>query len=212
MNKGDYLSELHKYLKDMPVEERDNAMRFYMEYFDDAGAENEEGVMQQLGTPKQLAEQIMGDAGEPTKLDEVIEQVREKKKRMSGWNWALVILASPLLIALAGVAFGLLAAVAGVMFAFLVVVLSVVIVPALICVALIPAGIWMAFMGSTLLFSQFATALVFMGMGAAFAALGALFIGPSIGLLRNASRWVFKVSGYMVQKLRLRRPKGGKIA
>ena len=45
MTKIEYLAELDSYLMSLPNEERENAVKFYDEYFDDAGSENEQSVI-----------------------------------------------------------------------------------------------------------------------------------------------------------------------
>ena len=61
MNKEQYLQELRKSLKVLPQEDRDEAIEFYEEYFDEAGIENEEKVIEELGEPKQLGKKILID-------------------------------------------------------------------------------------------------------------------------------------------------------
>ena len=61
MNKEQYLQELRKSLKVLPQEDRDEAIEFYEEYFDDAGIENEGKVIEELGDPKQLGKKILID-------------------------------------------------------------------------------------------------------------------------------------------------------
>ena len=41
MNRADYMAALRRALSVLPEEERANALRYYEEYFDDAGPENE---------------------------------------------------------------------------------------------------------------------------------------------------------------------------
>lgn len=61
MNKHEYLAELNKELKKLPDEERQNAIQYYMEYFDDAGPENEQRVIMELGHPKDVANTLLSD-------------------------------------------------------------------------------------------------------------------------------------------------------
>lgn len=72
MNRADFIKNLAELLADMPPAEREEAIQYYNDYFDDAGVENEQGVIASLGTPEQLAETIKaglfdgGNAGEFT--------------------------------------------------------------------------------------------------------------------------------------------------
>lgn len=59
MNKQEYLSELESHLASISEEERVNALRFYEEYFEDAGPENEQQVISELGKPFALAKSII---------------------------------------------------------------------------------------------------------------------------------------------------------
>lgn len=59
MTKEEYLSQLKKYLKRLPKEDYNNAMDYFTEYFEDAGPEGEAALMQELGTPKEAAYDIL---------------------------------------------------------------------------------------------------------------------------------------------------------
>lgn len=59
MNKQEYLSELESHLASLSEEERTNALQFYDEYFEDAGPENEQQVISELGKPFALAKSII---------------------------------------------------------------------------------------------------------------------------------------------------------
>lgn len=59
MTKKEYLSELESHLVSISEEERINAIQFYEEYFEDAGPENEQQVMSELGKPFALAKSII---------------------------------------------------------------------------------------------------------------------------------------------------------
>lgn len=59
MTRQEYLSELSSNLMSLSEEEREDAVRFYEEYFEDAGPENEAAVMAELGKPYTLAKSII---------------------------------------------------------------------------------------------------------------------------------------------------------
>ncbi len=56
MNKQEFLKALADELCDFSAEERTQALQFYTEYFEEAGAENEDAVLQELGSPKKVAQ------------------------------------------------------------------------------------------------------------------------------------------------------------
>lgn len=58
MNRADFMKNLAELLADMTPAEREEAIQYYNDYFDDAGEENEQSVIASLGTPEQLAETI----------------------------------------------------------------------------------------------------------------------------------------------------------
>ena len=58
MNKKLFLDELHRLLSDLPPEERNQAIKYYEDYFEDAGPENEQAILKELGSPQELANQI----------------------------------------------------------------------------------------------------------------------------------------------------------
>ena len=61
MNKQEYLNRLEKLLSDISEEERFDALTFYQNYFEDAGPENEERVIKELGSPEKVASSIKRD-------------------------------------------------------------------------------------------------------------------------------------------------------
>ena len=61
MNRIEFMTQLAALLQDVPVEERREAMQYYNDYFDDAGAEKEQEVIAELESPKKVAENIKAD-------------------------------------------------------------------------------------------------------------------------------------------------------
>lgn len=61
MNAYEYLQALRAALAVLPDDEIDSAMRYYEDYFLDAGDENAAQVIEQLGPPEQVAEAILRD-------------------------------------------------------------------------------------------------------------------------------------------------------
>ena len=58
MNRAEFMRRLTELLGDVPPMEREEAIQYYNDYFDDAGVENESGVIASLGTPEELARTI----------------------------------------------------------------------------------------------------------------------------------------------------------
>lgn len=59
MTKNEYLARLKSCLECIDASEREAAVQFYTEYFEDAGEENAEKVMAELGSPEKLARDII---------------------------------------------------------------------------------------------------------------------------------------------------------
>lgn len=163
MNKNEFLAQLRKKLNRLPEQEIETAIRYYEEYFSDAGVENEQKVIQELGSPSAVASKIIG---------EYIVSDKSKSRWMK-WIWIVIlaIFASPIALPFA--------------FAFVMVLLSVIIsVLAVffsigICgVGLAVGGLAAVFISVPLFFSDFATAVFFLGSGMLVASSGtAIVIG-----------------------------------
>lgn len=63
MNRSEFVAKLQEELQSIPSEERDSALKYYREYFDDAGAENEQQVIAELESPEIIAQGIRKDLG-----------------------------------------------------------------------------------------------------------------------------------------------------
>lgn len=61
MNKSEFLRELTAALAGLPVEERQAALKYYEEYFEEAGTEHEPEILAELGSPEQVAKSILRD-------------------------------------------------------------------------------------------------------------------------------------------------------
>ena len=125
MNRVDFMRQLESLLQNISPGEREEALQYYNEYFDDAGAENEQAVIEALGNPAKVAENIKrdingrGDAGCQKPQNRAVVQYQQtatgtwqEPKKESIPTWALVliiigaILLSPAALGLAGGALG----------------------------------------------------------------------------------------------------------
>lgn len=71
MNRKEYMERLEQLLLLLPYEEREEALQYYSDYFDDAGIENEDRVILELGSPEEVAAKIrVGYAGEYAEYSE----------------------------------------------------------------------------------------------------------------------------------------------
>lgn len=63
MNRIEYMTHLAELLQDVPEEERVAAMQYYNDYFNDAGKENEQNVIEELGSPEKVAAEMKAGLG-----------------------------------------------------------------------------------------------------------------------------------------------------
>ena len=63
MKKYAYLNRLEELLADLPLNERQDALNYYEEYFEAAGAEHEEETAERLGSPEEVADKILHEGG-----------------------------------------------------------------------------------------------------------------------------------------------------
>lgn len=58
MNRTEFMKRLRELLSDISESEREEALNYYEDYFDDAGIENEQEVIDSLGSPEKVARTI----------------------------------------------------------------------------------------------------------------------------------------------------------
>lgn len=75
MSRKEFMEELESMLENIQDSEREEALQYYNDYFDEAGPENEEQVIKELGTPAKVAAIIK------TSLQENINESGEFSER-----------------------------------------------------------------------------------------------------------------------------------
>lgn len=61
MSRKEFMEELQVLLGELPVEEREEAIRYYESYFEEAGTDQEQAVLNELGSAGRIAAQILRD-------------------------------------------------------------------------------------------------------------------------------------------------------
>ena len=61
MSKKEFMEELEVLLQELPKDEREEAIRYYDSYFEEAGPEQEQVVLEELGSAGRIAAQILRD-------------------------------------------------------------------------------------------------------------------------------------------------------
>ncbi len=165
MNKNEYIAELRERLKKLPQAEAENAISYYEEYFYEAGAQNEQRVIQELGHPSYVAAKIIGDY---VSKDTAYDGSKPKK----GFSKIGLLIAG---IFAAPIALPLAIAAASVVFALFITLFVLFVTFGALAIGFIVGGIVMVGVSFTIIFTEFATALFFIGTGLLLFSLGFLF-------------------------------------
>lgn len=59
MTRTEYLNQLEKYLRKLPKADFESAMQHFTEYFEEAGEAHEQSVINELGSPKEAAADLL---------------------------------------------------------------------------------------------------------------------------------------------------------
>lgn len=217
MNRNEFMAKLEAQLAGIPKEEREEALQYYRDYFEDAGAEHEMDVIRELGSPEQVAETIKADlkcdrhtdqrtdSGLYTERGYTGSYTREQKMEQAkprtsmGLKILLIVLivlvGAPVIIP---VTFGLVLAVLGIVFAAFAFFAGLVIGAA----AVMFAGAVIVIVGIPLLITALPAGLLAIGSGLVTFALGmaatvatiklCMVMYPAIiRILVNICRWPF---------------------
>lgn len=215
MTRTEFMKQLQVLLSDISENEREEALQYYHDYFDDAGPEEEARILRELGSPEQVARKIKAglsdDASEfseqgyrdtrftengtapaasPSTASESAEKTAPKKERNLWKILAIVLLCIILGPFVIPVGFGLLA----VLFCLLLAVVLTVAAVLVSGIVIFIAGIFVIGVGLVQLFAVPALGIATVGAGCLLTALGILL---SLALL-----WIaLKVVPVLVQGL-----------
>lgn len=73
MSRWEFMRQLEELLTDISPSEREEALQYYNDYFNDAGRENEKEVIAALGTPEQVASIVKEGLGDSSNTGEFTE-------------------------------------------------------------------------------------------------------------------------------------------
>lgn len=202
MNRAEFMARLRDLLSDITEAEREEAVNYYEDYFDDAGVENEESVIESLGSPEKVAATIKdglndgnGTNGEFTEngytdrmynKEEVAprtlgsdEHGFGKKKELSGGMLILIVILCIFALPILGpLAIGLLSAAFGILCAVAAVLFAVMI-----------AGIAIVIAGGSLIVAGIVTLIEAPVVGILLAGVGLILGGIGI-LLAILGIWI----------------------
>jgi len=156
------MKELRRNLEALPFEEREAAISYYEEYFDEAGPDRETETIESLGSPEAIAAELKADyaVNKPPKTP------REGASKV--WLVILAIFAIPIALPLA-------IALAAVIFSLFVALLAVIFSIGVAAIALLVGGILTLVSGFGVIATGPLTTLFFLGGGLALLGIGILF-------------------------------------
>lgn len=183
MRKDAFLKRLEMLLSDISAEEREEAMAFYRGYFEDAGEENEEAILAELGSPENVAETIKRDLGmvavtahkrtedHSTNSYETYTDSKQEQEKKNSWMLPLIIIIAVITFP---IWFGVLMGIIGMLFG--------------LSIALI-----------TITFAVFVVGAVFVGLGIAMlAGFGMAIVSIPVGLAFVGSGLLVLASGLLL--------------
>lgn len=190
MNKEQYMKALKKKLHRLPKAEFDKAVGYFEEYFEDAGPDQEEQAISDLGTPEEAAHQIIQNIA----IENTKEPIKDVKKGVNAvWVGILAVFAAPIALPLLIAAFAL--------------ALILIACAALIFAALFASGIMITIMGPisicagfTMLTTSIPASLVCFGQGITEIGIGLLLIWSMYLFSRKCINWIVVFFGKIVKK------------
>jgi uncharacterized membrane protein len=194
LNSQEYIRKLERLLKKLHEEERRDAIRYYEEYFAEAGEEKAQEVIWRLGSPAQVAAGIRADFA--MRAIESESRPQMKKGISAVWLAILGVFALPVALPLAVSGFV-------VVLALFITILTVVFSLFVVAISMIAAGLFALICGLILLAQNPAVGLFYLGGGLAVASAGLLFFLFCIWLGRTGFRGV----ACLINRIRLRRRK-----
>ena len=184
MDRRKCIDKLKNKLRKLPYDEIKEAVDYYEGYFDDAGEENEQAVLEELGSPSAVASQIIATFA----VKEVDTEVFGKKNWRNAWLVVLALFAAPIAVPIAlsvgMVAVALIITLASVLFSFFAA-----------GFALVIGGIASIAAGLLVIFQSFPTTLFYAGVGLLLVGIGAAIVIGTIALSRKCFSWLTKMIG-----------------
>lgn len=100
MNKSEFLKALSKQIKLLPKDDREDALTFYNEYLEDYGFAENEDVTAKLGTPKEVAKNMIAEIT-MKHIDSNEEKKSAKKTAVIVWIAIISIFSLPISLPIA---------------------------------------------------------------------------------------------------------------
>ena len=209
MNKEIFLNELKELLKDLPLDEREEALQYYEAYFDDAGIENEAKIIEELESPAKVAAKIKAGLSNEEEEVEYTEkgyndnndekytdkqEVLSKEPAKKDYNRSVIkivlivifcILAFPAIISLGGSVLGGSFGAFGIIFGLVMGVFG-------LSIGAIVGGVVTIITGATQLIASPATGIFTIGAGLLILAFGMIMTALFVNILCRFIPWLIR--------------------
>lgn len=199
MTKIEYINRVKQHLQILSNEERDDAIQYLEEYFEEAGEDNEQQVMDELGAPAKYAAQIKAEAAIKTNENRTRNFTQKQDSSLkTGLMIAGGICALP-------IALPLLIAVVALIFAGAVTVFALGVAAIAVAIACTIAGIPLLFSSFGMFNLSFADGMVALGASIGMIGLSILIVMTFVLFISRFVPWFIKQMSRLFEKL-----KGGK--
>ena len=186
MSRNEFLSDLRNKLYRLPQEEIENSVSYYEEYFNDAGPENEQKILSEIGSASAVAAKIIGEFA--------VESAEKSRKPVSVWFIILAIFASPIALPIA-------LAVTVVAIAILIVIVAVYLSIGVAGLALFANGLVSIFAGVWAMTVSVSTGFFYLGYGMISTSVGTAIVIA----ITKLSQLTFKGFKTLLAKFLIRR-------
>ena len=219
MSKNEFLDQLSILLSDVSPEEKEEVLAYYREYIEDAGFENEETILEELGTPESVAAEIKSGMLNKNNQDinyssnivkdspELYNSTQHKQSEqgyrygnpapqssnfMSKHNPILIALAIIGIILLSPVWLGLLSGLFGIVVGLFTTIIGLLFGFALIGIVCFIAGIIIFVIGISLIIQNPIAAIACVAAGLIVTALGILFLLLTGWICLKVIPWIIR--------------------
>lgn len=218
MNKFEFMNQLEALLSELPDSEKKEALQYYEDYFNDAGVESEQEVLESLGSPEKIAQTIKSELGVTSKrFDSDKIECRENANRntenayqgsdgvnatgqnpgngtaqKSGLSAGVIALIIVLCILASPILIGVGVAVISLVFSVIVTLFSLILAFGLISICLFVAAVLYVAVGIAKLFAAPLGGLVLIGIGMLSGGFALLFLLLTIWLTVTVTPALFK--------------------
>lgn len=192
MNKMEYIYKLRERLSPLPEREREAAVKYYNELFDDAGPMNEQAVITSLGSPQNLAHTILNDKGKISyEFGKTKREVKTVRKKMTSQQSYIAIAVIVLTFPLWGT----------LLLAVFAVVAGIFLAAALSLTALGFSGVALICMGIAYISRAVSISLALSGAGISLISLSMLLFTPIMKLVIHLMKLIIKKCIRLLNKL-----------